>query len=548
MPFTFIDIERKQSRKIIPLFLTLAVFYFTGMLLLYFGFVLSFGLAMKIELLRHPHPYVQFSTAFGLLPSWQTTEALFIIALVAALVHWALSMRNMVEKILRALRARPIDPEDRYHLLLKNIIDEISIATGGLKIEPYVVSSRYLNAFALSDFKGRSVIGITEGLLTRLNRNQLEGVIAHEAAHLVWGDCITSTVTCSVAGVYAALFRHTLDMRTQSFPVVPFPLLPLVFIIFLLKFLTLFMSTLISREREIRADATAVRFTRDPFSLAEALYLMSNNRSEDALADAELAPIFIVNPRERKLEESYGLFSDLFSTHPPIKQRLAVLLEMAHSNHAILESGIKEKPKIQEEIPFPASEGERLWHALNEKCWQGPYRLDELAHLKWLGPFTWVTRPDDMQVKSAFEYKEINDLINHRIPDDSRIHTCPACSLGLEQVYNEGVPIWKCLSCKGRLIHKDRLFRIMARERTVFSSALKEKAKQIRIPNVTKKAKYMEVSPSSLKCPSCGDGMHRTLYAAILPYRMEIDICQNCHLYWLDKDELEILEYVIRVL
>jgi len=84
----------------------------------------------------------------------------------------------------------------------------------------------------------------------------------------------------------------------------------------------------------------------------------------------------------------------------------------------------------------------------------------------------------------------------------------------------------------------------MARERTVFSFVLKEKAKQIRIPNVTKKAKYMEVSPSSLKCPSCGDGMHRTLYAAILPYRMEIDICQNCDLYWLDKDELEILEYV----
>jgi Zn-finger nucleic acid-binding protein len=257
-----------------------------------------------------------------------------------------------------------------------------------------------------------------------------------------------------------------------------------------------------------------------------------------------LAPIFIVNPQERKLEESYGLFSDLFSTHPPVKQRLDALLEMAHSNYEILESGIKEIPKLQEEAPFPSSEGERPWYALNEKCWQGPYRLDELAQQKWLGPFTWVTKANDMRVRSAFEYKEINEQINHGVPAHSRIHTCPVCNSDLERVYNEGVLIWKCPSCKGRLINKDRLFRIMAREKMVFSSALKEKAKQIRIPNVTKKAKYMEVSPSSLKCPSCGDGMQRTLYIAILPYRMEIDICQNCNLYWLDKDELEILKYV----
>jgi heat shock protein HtpX len=450
----------------------------------------------------------------------------------------------MVEKILRALQAKPIDSEDRYHLLLKNIIDEISIATGGLKIEPHVVSSRYLNAFAISDFKGRAVIGITEGLFMQLNRNQLEAVIAHEAAHLVWGDCLTSTITCSLAGVYAALFRHTLDVRSPSFPVIPIPTLPLWFVIYILRFFTLFMSTSVSRERELRADATAVRLTRNPLSLAEALHLISKSRRGELLPEAELAPIFIVNPRERKLEESFGLFSDLFSTHPPVTQRLDALLEMVHSNQAILESGIKEIPKLQEEAPLPSFEGERPWYALNEKCWQGPYRLDELAQLKWLGPFTWVTKANDMRVKSAFEYKEINELINHGVPAHSRIHTCPVCNADLERVYNEGVPIWKCPSCKGRLIDKDRLFRIMAREKMVFSYALKEKAEQIRIPDVTKKAKYMEVSPSSLKCPRCGDGMRRTLYTAILPYRMEIDICQNCKLYWLDKDELEILKYV----
>lgn len=548
MPFTFIDIEKKQSRKIIMLFFTLVVFYFAGSLLLYWALKASSLFDLFLRLSGYFDYRLRFkSESYRIIPRWDTLLILLSISFFAAYIHWKIATNNMIKKILNVINAVPIDPEDRYHLLFKNIIDEVSIATGGIKIEPYVISSRHLNAFALSDFHGRSVIGITEGLLTKLKRNQLEGVVAHEAAHLVWGDCLLSTVSCSMANVYAG------KLRTEHFYMLmrlPLQMIPIIIAIFILRFLTLFLNTWISREREIRADATAVRLTRNPLSLAEPLYLISKNWRGNSLPSEELSPIFIVSPREKKLEQSRGFFADLFTTHPPIKQRLDNLLDMAHINYAILESNTKEKPKTkQEEIPIACSEAEneKIWYALNSKNWEGPFCLKELIHLKYLGPFTWITKARDTKVKSAFEYKEINTLLENRHSCSLIVHSCPACNQNLEKVYYKGALIWKCTHCKGHLIDNDRLLRIIVRENTIFSDEVKEKAKQIILSSIKQKAKYTEGSKSSLKCPCCENIMHRTIYGSLYPYRVEIDTCQNCNLVWLDNKELEIIQHIIEI-
>jgi heat shock protein HtpX len=264
MPFTFIDIETRQSRKIILLFLTLVIFYFIGFVLIYSASALN----IFIESWWRGHLWHK---THGILPTMEATLILLVTAFIAALVHWIFSIRKMIERILSIIGAKPIDPEDRYHLLFKNIVDEVSVATGGIRIEPFVVSSRYLNAFAISDFHGRSIIGISEGMLIKMNRRQLEGIVAHEAGHLVWKDSLLATVSCSMAAVYAGLLRTIFSNQER----VRLPAsLPVMIAIFLMRVLTLFLNTWISRERELRADATAVRLTRDPLGLAEPLYLI----------------------------------------------------------------------------------------------------------------------------------------------------------------------------------------------------------------------------------------------------------------------------------
>lgn len=540
MPFSFLDVEAGQTRKIFLLFLSLFLFYFLGAFLIYvvsfFGFFYD---------LFSPSSYDS-----GLMPGAGTVLILFGFALLAAVVHWALSVRNMVNRILSVISAEPADPEDRYHLLLKNVVDEVSIATGGMKIESFVIPSRYMNAFALSDLRGRAVIGVTEGLLTRMNRRQLEAVVAHEAGHLVWGDCVDTTVSCSMAAVYAGLLKMTTagiesgsGAAAGRHPRLPVSL-AVVVVIAVMRFLTLFLNTWLSRERETRADATAVRLTRDPLGLAEALYRIALDRRGGFLSVNELSPIFIVSPSERRLEEGFGLFADLFTTHPPVKKRLDMLLDMGHADYRVLEGSVREKPKEEEDVLISVPEKERVWYALHEKVWQGPFGLVDLQGLGWLGPHTWVTREGDMQVKEAHDYREVNRVLKKGLPQDLHVRSCPSCGKGLEKVYYEGVPIWRCPACRGRLVKSRHMPRIMVRDDITFSAGIRDEVRRIKQETRQTRGKYIPVSDGKRPCPACGNLMERLFYQALLPHRVEIDVCRVCDLFWLDEHEIEIIQYL----
>ena len=541
MPFSFLDIETKTSRRVILLFITLVVFYFISAVLIYSS--VRFGFMLDITEVS-PGAY-----------SAATMFKIFVAALFVAFVHWFFSTMNMIPRLLSVIGAKPIDPEDRYHLLLRNVIEEVSVATGGMVIEPYVVSSRYFNAFALSDFKGRAIIGITEGLLTKLNRRQLEAVVAHEASHLAWGDCTFATVTCSIAAVYAGLTKMFFSgwkgessavyrWRGGRGRVFPVQLVLVVVVVFVMRLLTLIMNTWISRERELRADATAVRLTRDPLALAEALHIISTGWRGNSLPVEELSQIFIINPRNRKLEDSLGFLSNMFTTHPPVMQRINTMLDMGHSSYDIMTAGIKEKARQYEEVRISSAEDEKIWYAQDKEQWQGPFSMFEMSKLNWLNPFTWVSTEHDKGAKPAHEYNELNKMLKKGLPLDMNIRSCLSCSHGLERVFYEGVPIWKCGGCGGRLVKRSHLQRILTREEMGFSPGIEEKVKEIRNVSRKNKGRYIKNQDSQLVCPCCSNKMKRTFYHAILPYRVEIDICQVCDLIWFDPNELEIIQFV----
>ena len=195
------------------------------------------------------------------------------------------------------------------------------MATGGRKIEGMVIPTSAMNAFALMDFEGRSVIGVTEGLLARLTRAQLEAVVGHEAAHIVSGDCLATTVTTSLFALYSGLLKglESVFRATRSSSRRGGGVLALLIAVYVLLWISRGMSHLarmfVSRQREYRADAIAARLTRDPLSPAEALYTIAYRWRGAGLAAEELESIFMSIRRIPPLMKRQGCSRICF---PPI--------------------------------------------------------------------------------------------------------------------------------------------------------------------------------------------------------------------------------------
>ena len=271
MPFSFIEIEERKKRVIFFLFLFLIFFYF-----------LSFWfLTITARFALFSVSMTSLRQAFYLTPKYIFT--ILGIALLAAIFHWLTAVADSTEWLLRILKALPPDKEDAYHKRLQNIIDEISVATGGKKINCVVLPVFALNAFSIADLRNQAIIGVTEGIISRLNRAQLEAVVAHETAHIVSGDTLVKTITVSLFGVYGTILTGLRAGMEQSskgyYGRGGRGLNPSVLIIYLVTSiiygLSKFIAMFISRECEYRADAVAVRLVRDPLSLAQGLYKIS---------------------------------------------------------------------------------------------------------------------------------------------------------------------------------------------------------------------------------------------------------------------------------
>lgn len=258
------------------------------------------------------------------------------IGIFFALVIWGiLSLISYFSgsKILLAVSGAKEVTKD-VHPQLFNVVEEMKISAG-LPAMPkiYIMNETAPNAFATGIKPENSAVAVTAGLLARLNRDELQGVIAHEVSHIVNRDVMFMTFAGIMLGsivLISEVFLRSLwfgggrysskSSKSSGQGQLIIMIVAIAFAI-LAPILAQLLYFAISRKREYLADASAVRYTRYPEGLASALEKISQNTIELKTANKVTAPMYIVNPLKPKEQK----LSDLTSTHPPISERIRIL-------------------------------------------------------------------------------------------------------------------------------------------------------------------------------------------------------------------------------
>ena len=236
------------------------------------------------------------------------------------------------DKIVLALhKAKPATRQESFDLW--NAAENLSITAGLPMPRLYVVDDAVPNAFATGRDKKHAVVAVTTGLLRILDKNELEGVVAHELSHIGNRDMLLSTVVVVMVGFVALLSDFFLRSqlwggnrsRNNNGGAI------LLVIGLILAILTPIAATLIrlaiSRKREFLADATGVLLTRYPEGLASALKKISATSVPMRSANNATAHLFIANPFGA---QSTSGFHKLFMTHPPVEERVRALIGVSH--------------------------------------------------------------------------------------------------------------------------------------------------------------------------------------------------------------------------
>jgi len=260
--------------------------------------------------------------------------------LVIAILLWAIMSLVAYFQgdsiLIRMAGAKKIGPSD--HPRLYNVVEEMKIASG-LEAMPdvYIIDDPALNAFAIGRDPKRASVAITSGLLQKLNRDELQGVIAHEISHIKNRDVLLMAMCAVLLGTIVILAWYgsrfmifgamTGSRRSSSRGggqgQIIILIVALVFMI-LAPIMAQLIYLSVSRKREYLADASAALYTRYPEGLASALEKLGASTQQLKSANQATAPMYIVNPFRKK-----GLkASDLTSTHPPLSERVRILRAM----------------------------------------------------------------------------------------------------------------------------------------------------------------------------------------------------------------------------
>ncbi len=275
--------------------------------------------------------------------------------LVIALILWALL--NLVayfqgDSILLAMSgARKISRDD--HPRLYNVVEEMKIASGLEKMpDVYIIDDPALNAFAAGRDPSKAAVAITSGLLQKLNRDELQGVIAHEISHVKNRDVLLMTMCSILLGTIVILSWYASRVlfyggtarprsRRDSSSGGGQGQLIIMAVAIVLMILAPIMAQLIyfaiSRRREYLADASGALYTRYPEGLASALEKLAASPAQLKSANKATAPMYIINPFRAEGRAA----ADLTSTHPPISERVRILRSMAGASYADYEAAYR---------------------------------------------------------------------------------------------------------------------------------------------------------------------------------------------------------------
>lgn len=258
-----------------------------------------------------------------------SSYAAIAIALTFSIISTIATYYNCDKIVLASVRAREATREE--DLKLTNILDSLMVSAG-LEYKPrlYVMESQQPNAFATGRNPENAIICVTTGLLQKLDYYELEGVVAHELAHIKNYDILLSAVISVMVGfvimlsdIFTRIFfrpsRRDRDEDNKGNAIVM--LVGLIFLI-LSPIISNLIQLAVSRRREYLADATAIEFTRNPDGLISALKKISGDSSELDVASNSNSYMYIENPFPKKRIKQ---ISGLFSTHPSVEERISAL-------------------------------------------------------------------------------------------------------------------------------------------------------------------------------------------------------------------------------
>jgi heat shock protein HtpX len=279
--------------------------------------------------------FIGFVAVFGYVIGWawigDPTGAIFglVLAFAVGTISGLITYYSGGRLVLAASRAREVTHGDAP--VLFNVVEEMAIAAGLPMPKVYIIDDSAPNAFATGRDPEHAAVAVTSGLLEKLDRDELQGVIAHEMSHvgnfdiryaMLVGVLVGTTVLISdffLRGLWFGGGRRQGGGQAQIIMLVVAILLAILAPIF-----ARLIQLSISRQREYLADATAVQLTRNPKGLADALQKISGDREVLEAANRATAHLYIANPIKKFEKRSRGLFS----THPPMEKRIEILRQM----------------------------------------------------------------------------------------------------------------------------------------------------------------------------------------------------------------------------
>jgi heat shock protein HtpX len=287
-----------------------------------------------------------------------------IAGLLIAVILWVIMLMiaffqgdNILLSVARAKKITADDNPRLYH-----VVEEMKIASGLEKMpDVYIVDDPAMNAFATGRSKDKTAVTVTSGLLQNLNRDELQGVVAHEIAHIknrdvllmsIAGVLLGTIVILAWFGSRAMIFggmggrRSSSRSGGQGQAII---LIAALVLMILAPIAAQLLYLAISRKREYLADASAALYTRYPEGLASALEKLAGSTKQLKSANKATAPMYTINPFRKEGRAA----TDLTSTHPPISERIRILRSMAGASPADYESAY-EQVKHKKIIPAAA--------------------------------------------------------------------------------------------------------------------------------------------------------------------------------------------------
>jgi heat shock protein HtpX len=259
---------------------------------------------------------------FGVVGSMLGGQSGMVLALAIAAAMSFVMYFNSGKMALRAYRARIVGREEAPELYA--IVDRLRQRAGLPMPQVAIAPHQQPNAFATGRNAENAVVCVTEGLMALVNRDEAEGVIAHELGHIRNRDMLLQTVSATMAGAITNLARF--GMYAPSEGRRGSPLAPLAAL--LAPLAAMLIQFAISRSREFKADAAGAEISGKPLALASALEkLQAAARQVPMPVSPTMAPLAQVNP----LSAFRGGLASLFATHPPTEQRVARLRAIARS-------------------------------------------------------------------------------------------------------------------------------------------------------------------------------------------------------------------------